>query len=98
MDRSQTVNDLRRHEAPLRRMGVTRLALFGSLARGEARPDSDIDVVVDIAPNRKYTLVDHSTVRLYLADLFGRDVDVVVRRAMPREMRRRVADEEVPVF
>lgn len=50
MDRSAILARLKEHEAELRRRGVARVALFGSAARGEARPDSDIDLMVDVDP------------------------------------------------
>ena len=48
MDRDQILARLRDHAPDLRRHGVVRAALFGSVARGEARPDSDIDIDIDI--------------------------------------------------
>src|SRR3546814_18844109 len=77
MQRERVIALLKEYEREIRDLGVTRLSLFGSMARGEAREDSDIDVLVDIEPERKFSLVDHSGVRLYLCDLFGRATDVV---------------------
>jgi predicted nucleotidyltransferase len=51
--RDQTIQRLLAAEAEIRQLGVRRLALFGSVARGEARPDSDVDLLVEFAPGQK---------------------------------------------
>ncbi len=50
MDKDKAIAALRRHEAELRKLGVVSLSLFGSTARGEATPDSDVDLAVTLAP------------------------------------------------
>ena len=96
--RDEAVRTIRRHEGELRNRGVVRLALFGSIARDEARHESDVDVVVDIAPGRKFSLIDHGSLRLLFCDMFGREVDVVVRSALRPRFRDQIARESVPVF
>jgi len=61
--------------------GISRLEVFGSVARGEARIDSDVDVLYELAPGRHLTwdielLVDE------LSELFGRQVDLVSRGSL----------------
>jgi predicted nucleotidyltransferase len=51
--RGQTIERLLAAEAEIRRLGVRRLALFGSVARGDARPDSDVDLLVEFSPGKK---------------------------------------------
>ena len=51
--RDQTIQRLLAAEAEIRQLGVRRLALFGSVARGEARVDSDVDLLVEFAPGQK---------------------------------------------
>ncbi len=58
MQRNEVLAVLKAHEAELRARGVARVALFGSLARGEARPDSDVDLVVEIDPSSRIDLYD----------------------------------------
>ena len=69
------------HREQLSAFGVRRLGLFGSYARGEAGPASDIDVLVDFEENRK-TFDNFMKVVLLLEDLFGRRVDLVTREAL----------------
>lgn len=53
LTREQAIARLRAVEARIRALGARRLALFGSVARGEARPDSDVDLLVEFAPGQK---------------------------------------------
>ena len=98
MDRDRAKGILREHEAELRDRGVTRLSLVGSLARGDAGLTSDIDVLVDIDPKRKFSLIDLSGLRLYFCDLFGRETDVLIRQDLRPEFRGRLAGDEFAVF
>lgn len=68
-----------------RRYGATDVRIFGSVARGEARPDSDVDVLVQFPP--KYRLLDHIGLMQDLEDLLGRKVDVSVEQNLRREYR-----------
>ena len=58
MNRERTIETLKAHERELRARGVTRLAIFGSMVTGEARPESDVDVLVDVDRSRKFSLID----------------------------------------
>ena len=54
------------HEAELRGRGVCHAAVFGSVARGEVRPDSDVDVLVDLDPLQPMGLFEYARVKLYI--------------------------------
>jgi predicted nucleotidyltransferase len=96
--RDRVIRTIRDHEAELRALGVTKLWLFGSLARGDARPDSDVDVLIDIVSGRKFSLLDLAEVRLALCDLLGRDAGVMIREDLRPRFRDRIADDLVEVF
>ncbi|MDY7101064.1 MAG: nucleotidyltransferase family protein [Actinomycetota bacterium] len=68
------------------RYGVAELSVFGSVARGEAGPDSDVDLLYVLAPD---TRLGFGISRLEddLAELFGRPVDLVAKRALHRLLR-----------
>lgn len=67
------------------RYGASNVRVFGSVVRGEARPDSDIDLLVDFQPN--YRLLDHIGLKQDLEDLLGRKVDVVIAKNLREEFR-----------
>ncbi len=69
-----------------RKWQVTEFALFGSVLRDDFGPDSDVDVLVSFAPDVRYSLFDLVHMQDELRDLFGRDVDLVTRRAVERSM------------
>jgi uncharacterized protein len=98
MTRNEAVRILRANEHALHARGVARLALFGSLARDEGGEDSDIDVVVDIDPQRVFSLIDLADLRLFLRDAFGRETDVVIREDLRPRFRDRIAADELGVF
>ena len=77
MDKAEALTRLRAHEAELRAMGVTALSLFGSVARGEAGPDSDVDVAVTLDRDRHLDLLDFATLNLRLQDMLGVKVDLI---------------------
>lgn len=77
------------------RYGVTRLALFGSTARDEARPDSDIDIVV--AFDGPATSERYFGVQFMLEDELGRPVDLVTDKAMRAELRPYIEREAINV-
>lgn len=87
-----------RIEDGLRAKGVTALYLFGSVARGEAAPGSDVDVLVEIDPKRAFTLLDQAGIQDDLADAIGHPVDVVLKKSLRKEIRRTVLKEAERVF
>lgn len=77
------------------RYGVTKLALFGSTARGTARPDSDVDVLV--AFDGAASSTRYFGVQFYLEDLLGCPVDLVTEKALRAELRPSIEREAVHV-
>jgi predicted nucleotidyltransferase len=75
--------------------GACRIRVFGSVARGDARPDSDIDFLVEMEPGR--SLIDLGGLVSDLQELLGRDVDVVTERGLKPRIRARLLAEAVPL-
>ena len=75
------------------RHGARNVRVFGSVARDEAGPESDIDFLVDLKKGR--SLLDHAALLLELQELLGRRVDVVTLRGLLPRMRERVLMEAV---
>lgn len=89
---------LRAHEGPLRQQGVTRAALFGSTARGEGGPDSDLDIMVEIDPRAEVDLYDYVGITQYIADLFAVTVDVSDRAMLIEPVRQTAERDAVYAF
>ena len=82
----------------LLRRGVRSAALFGSVVRGEARPDSDLDILVGLDPAGELDLVDLAGIRNLIADRLGREVDVIDRDGLKPGIRERILAEAEAVF
>lgn len=94
-----TVAALRSRRAEIldiaRKHGARNVRIFGSVARGDAGPDSDVDILVELEPGR--SLLDHAALMLDLSDLLGCKVDVVTDRGIRPRIRDRVLLEAVPL-
>jgi len=77
------------------RHGAHNVRVFGSVARGEDRPESDLDILVEMEPGR--SLMDHVALMQDLEDLLQRKVDVVSERALHWYIRDRVLAEATPL-
>jgi uncharacterized protein len=96
MNRTEALELLKAHKAHLaREFGVTDLALFGSTAREEAAPESDIDILV--AFDGPATSKRYFGVQFYLEDLLGQPVDLVTDKALRPELRPFVEQEAIHV-
>lgn len=92
-----TISEIRDQVAPvMRRRGVLHAAIFGSVARGEAGPGSDLDFLVEFERGR--TLLDLSGLVLDLREMLVRDVDAVTRNALHPKLRDAILSEAVPIL
>lgn len=96
MNREQAIKLLIKHKPELvKRFGITRLALFGSTVRDEAKPGSDIDIVV--AFDSPATSAKYFGVQFYLEDELGAPVDLVTEKAIRPELLAFIEQEAVNV-
>jgi len=98
MTRDQAIAEIAISAAVLRARGVEAAYLFGSTARGEARPDSDLDVFIDIAPDARFSLLDLAGVHRILNESIGRKVDVTTRESLHPKLRGEIERDAVRVF
>ena len=98
MDRRTVIETLRRHESELKAAGVVHLRLFGSVARGKQTADSDIDLVADLDPARRRTLVTMARLENMLSDLLEAQVDLAIANTMREPVRTRAEREAVLAF
>lgn len=82
MNREDALKVLRAHRADLEAHGVHHAAVFGSVARDEARIDSDLDILVDVDETRIRTIFDYVGVKHLIGDLFSGQVDVIKRTSL----------------
>lgn len=96
MTRDETLKLLNDHAAEIReRFGVKRLAVFGSTARGEAREDSDVDVLVEF--EGRATFDGYMGLKFFLEDLLHRNVDLVTQEAIRPQTRPSIERDLVDV-
>jgi predicted nucleotidyltransferase len=89
---------LRSRAPALRAEGVTGLAVFGSRSRGDARTDSDLDVLVDVEPNSRFSLLNLIGVEHIVQDCTGLRTQATMRRSLEPRMAARIADDLIEVF
>jgi predicted nucleotidyltransferase len=102
MTRDEVLTALRAHETELRQAGVTGLSVFGSVARGDASSDSDVDLAVQIEPEALpsgfgyFGLMDDLRVRL--AAIVGRPVDLVAEPVRRPGLRQAIERDRAVAF
>ncbi|MGE5517573.1 MAG: nucleotidyltransferase family protein [Bacteroidota bacterium] len=89
---------LKSTETELRRRGVLHLSVFGSVARGEDRPESDVDIAVEIEPDRAFSLIRLEDTRLMLEDVLGRPVDLGEADTFRPQVRAAFERDRVTIF
>jgi uncharacterized protein len=97
MKRDEAIACLKRHEPELKRLGVERLFLFGSVARDEAREDSDVDLFFDYKKG-DLDLFGLMDIKERASAILGRRADIMTRDSIHRMLRSRVERSAVPVF
>ncbi len=87
MDSRDIIATLRANEEALRSRGIRHAALFGSVARGTAGPESDIDIMIEIDPEAIQDIYAYVGLKNFVADLFTGRVDVIDRAALKPHVR-----------
>jgi predicted nucleotidyltransferase len=98
MNREKVMAVLRMHEMELRRRGVLHAALFGSVARGEAGPKSDIDLLIELDPRAPVGVFEYVAITQFLADLFPVRIDVANRNGLKTLVSPRVERDAIYAF
>ena len=98
MNIHDAIATLRRHEDALRARGIRHAAVFGSVARSDNRPDSDLDILVEFEPEAEGSVYEYVRLKDYIAGLFDGPVDVIDRDALKPHLRAPSAREAVYAF
>lgn len=98
MYKEEVIRRLRAKEAELRRLGIARLSLFGSVARGEATCESDVDLAAELDRSKTITVFDFLALREFMAGLLERRVDLLSEPARNPRIGAEVERDRVLVF
>ncbi len=98
MNQQEIIAMLRKNEPTLRARGVSHAALFGSRARGDNRPDSDIDIMIEFDPAAHVTVFNYAGLKEYIASLFDAPVDVVNRDGLKPYVRPAATADAIYAF
>jgi len=98
MNCERVLATLRAHEPTLKAVGVVHLSLFGSTARGDRRPDSDVDLLAAFDHTRRISLLNVAGIEIQLSELLGQPVDLIEEGTLKPRVRRTVEAEAVRAF
>lgn len=94
MRRDEVLAILADHQDEIREMGVSTLSIFGSVARDEAGPGSDVDIMVEI-DQRPFSLLDLAGLQIYLEEILNCKVDLITSGAIKEKIRDRILAESI---
>jgi len=95
---NDVLETLRAHESELRLLGVSHAAVFGSLARGEASADSDVDVLVELDEDRSMGIFEYARLKLHINEILDGAGDVVNRRTLKPLLRDNILRDAIHAF
>jgi predicted nucleotidyltransferase len=98
MNDQEILAKLRENETALRARGVSHAALFGSRARGDNRPDIDIDIMLEFDPAARVTVFNYAGLKDFIAGLFDGPVDVVNRDGLKPYVRPAATTDAIYAF
>lgn len=98
MDRQSVIDRLNSNKASLQALGLARVSLFGSTARGQATEASDIDLAVTLGKNARIDLFEFAAISEKLARMLGSRVDVVVEPARNARMQAQIDRDRLRVY
>jgi hypothetical protein len=98
MNRAEAFAGLGKCADAIRARGATSLYVFGSVARDEARTDSDVDLFIDYDGAKKFSLVDLVGIKNLIEDELGLEVDIATRDSLDPRVRELIETSAIRVF
>jgi predicted nucleotidyltransferase len=95
---TETLQILKNYQPELRRRGVMHAAVFGSVARGEATVDSDIDILIEVDSSRAMGVFAYASLESYINELLGGSADVVNRKTLKPLLQDAILRDAVDAF
>ena len=87
MNRDDAIARIKKSEQAIRAFGASALYLFGSTARNEAKPTSDVDIFIDKDPEKPFGMMELTGLEFLLEDILGTDVDLATRTSLHPALR-----------
>jgi uncharacterized protein len=97
-ERERVLEALRAAAPRLRARGITHLSLFGSMARGEAGPKSDVDLLIEVEPNSHFSLFDLVDLQEELGELLARPINFAFASEMRPWLRAWIEEDRIGIF
>lgn len=94
----ETLQILQAYQPELRRRGVLHAAVFGSVARGEAGAESDVDILIELDPAHPLGVFAYASLQRYIQDLVGEATDVVNRSTLKALLQDAILRDAVDAF
>ncbi|SJM30005.1 nucleotidyltransferase family protein [Mesorhizobium delmotii] len=98
MSRNDVIERLQRNADAIKGMGATSLYLFGSAARDDAQPDSDLDLFIDYGPARRFSLIDLVGIKQFLEEKMSAEIDITTRDSLHPMLKAEIEQSAVRVF
>ncbi len=95
MNKKDLIDKIQANRALLEEFSIKSLSIFGSIARGDARPDSDVDILVEFTPDARIGFFTFARLQRRLSEVFGRQVDLVTPDALHKAMKSRILEEAI---
>ncbi len=98
MDIEKVIEILQINQMHIHQFHVSSLSIFGSVARGDAGPGSDIDILVEFDPGASIGFFTFARLQQFLSELMGRPVDLVTPDALHKALKHNILEEAVPAI
>ena len=98
ISRDQLLAELRALRPQFEGEGVAHMVLFGSRARGDHRPDSDVDLMIDVVPGRKFSLIEMAGIANAVEDTIGLMGNVFLRRSARSDLLDETRRDGIAIF
>lgn len=98
MQTGELIEKIRVLQSQLEAEGVDHLALFGSRARGDNKPGSDVDLLVEVDPTRRFSLLDLIGVEQIVENATGISANAIMRRSLRQDFATAIANDLIEVF
>lgn len=98
MTRTETIEAIKRHADALKAQGATALYVYGSRARGDHSPDSDLDIFVDYNADKKFSLMDLAGIKHLIEDELGLEVHITTHNSLHPMLKDEIEHQAIRVF